>query len=75
MRSGLVFEAGIKVKNRFLLASTVMRATKKLHIAQTRTEDTVNMVFMEVAKGKQIHAELPKIVPPPTIGTLIAYAD
>jgi hypothetical protein len=51
MRSDLVYEAGLKIQNRFLLATTAMRATRKLHVTPDRTQDTVNKVFLEVAKG------------------------
>lgn len=71
MRSELVYEAALKIENRFLLAAVVMRAAKKLHITSTRTEDTVNRVFFEVAKGNRLHGELPEIVPPPAIDMLL----
>ena len=71
MRSELVFLAGIKIENRFLLSSTVMRAVRMLHINSTRTEDTVNRVFEEVGKGCYAHGELPEIVPPPPIDVLM----
>jgi len=51
MRSDLVYSAGLQVHNRFLLASAVMRAVRKLHIDSTRTEDTINKVFVEMAKS------------------------
>lgn len=71
MRSTLVFDAATKIANRFLLASTVMRATRKLHIPSTRTEDTVNKVFSSVAEGNPVHASLPEVLPPPVIDELI----
>jgi len=71
MRSQLVFEAGLKIGNRFLLATTAMLATKKLHASSTRTEDTVNRVLTEVANGTPMHGKLPEVVPPPTIDALI----
>jgi hypothetical protein len=71
MRSKLVFDAGIRIQNRFLLAATVMRAAKKLHVNSTRSEDTVNEVFAEVAKGTYAHGELPEIVPPAPIDALV----
>jgi hypothetical protein len=74
MRSELVYEAGLKIENRFLLSAIVMRAAKKLHLTNTRTEDTVNKVFLEVAKGRCLHGELPEIVPPPPIDMLITPA-
>ena len=71
MRSELVYEAGLKIENRFLLATTAMQATRRLHVSSTRTEDTVNRVLAEVAKGRYAHGELPEITPPPTIDVLV----
>lgn len=71
MRSELVYEAELKIENRFLLAATAMRAARKLHVSSTRTEDTVNRVFAEVAKGTRMHGELPEITPPPAIELLV----
>ena len=74
MRSELVFEAQIKIANRFLLAATAMLAAKKLHVSSTRTEDTVNKVLAEVAKGIRAHGKLPEITPPPPIDLIITPA-
>ena len=71
MRSELVYGAGLKIENRFLLAAVVMRAVKKLHINSRRTEDTVNSVFAEVANGTSVHGKLPEITPPPAIELLL----
>jgi len=71
MRSQLVYEAGLKIENRFLLATTAMRATRKLHVSSTRTEDTVNRVLVEVANGTRVHRALPEITPPPAIDALL----
>ena len=71
MRSQLVFDAGFKIENRFLLATTAMQATKKLHISSTRTEDTVNRVLAEVANGTPVHGKLPEVTPPPAIDALL----
>ena len=46
MRSALVYSAGLKIENRFLLSATVMRAVRKLHVRSTRTEDTLNKIFV-----------------------------
>jgi hypothetical protein len=51
MRSELVYEAGLKIENHFLLAATAMRAIRTLHVNSARTEDTLNRVLIEVAKG------------------------
>ena len=71
MRSELVYLAGLKIRNRFLLSATVMRAVRKLHINSLRTEDTVNRVFAEVAEGRYADGRLPEITPPPAIDALV----
>ncbi len=71
MRSQLVFSAGFKIGNRFLLATTTMQATRMLHISSTRTEDTVNRVLTEVANGTPVHGKLPEVAPPPAIDALL----
>jgi hypothetical protein len=70
MRSDLVYSAGMKIENRFLLATVVMRAVRKLHIDSTRTEDTTNNVFSAVAEGKYTAVKLPAVAPLPVIETL-----
>jgi hypothetical protein len=71
MRSELVYLAGLKIENRFLLSATVIRAVRMLHINSSRTEDTVNRVFAEVAQGRYIDVKLPAIAPPPVIEALV----
>jgi hypothetical protein len=71
MRSNLVYSAGLKIENRFLLATVVMRAVRKLHIDSTRTEDTTNRVFSEVAGGRYVSVQLPAIATPTTIEPLL----
>jgi hypothetical protein len=71
MRSELVYSAGLQIENRFLLACTAMRAVRKLHVGSTRTEDTINKVFTEVANGRPLVHKLPEITPPPAIDALL----
>jgi hypothetical protein len=71
MRSNLVYSAGLKIENRFLLATVVMRAVRKLHIDSTRTEDTTNRVFAQVAEGKFVSVEMPVVKPAPAIDALL----
>jgi hypothetical protein len=71
MRSELVYSAGLKIKNRFLLSATVMRAVRVLHVSSARTEDTLNRVFAEVAEGHYTDGKLPEITPPPAIDALL----
>lgn len=71
MRSELVYLAGLKIENRFLLSATVMRVARMLHVNSNRTEDTLNRVFTDVAEGRFIDMKLPKIAPPPPIDELV----
>jgi hypothetical protein len=71
MRSELVYSAEIQIENRFLLATVVMRAIRRLHIDTTRTEDTANHVFAEIATGRYKHGELPELAPLPLIEPLL----
>ena len=71
MRSELVYSARTKIENNFLLAATVMRAVRKLHVTSNRTEDTLNKIFAEVSKGQFAHGELPEVVPTRPINILV----
>ncbi len=71
MRSELVYSAGLKIENRFLLSAMVMRAVRKLHVSSSRTEDTLNQVFTGVAEGRFAHGELPPITPPLPMEVLV----
>jgi hypothetical protein len=71
MRSVLVYSAGLKIENRFLLSATVMRAVRKFHVSSTRTEDTLNKIFVEVGEGRFAYGVLPEIEPPPSIDMLV----
>jgi hypothetical protein len=71
MRSDLIYRAALKIENKFLLATTVMQAVRKMHINSTRTEDTSNRVLADVAEGRYAHGALPEIEPPPTIDVLL----
>jgi len=75
MRSELVYLAGLKIENRFLLSATVMRIARLLHGNSSRTEDTLNSVFTDVAEGRFIDVKLPEITPPPSIDELVIPLD
>jgi hypothetical protein len=66
-----VYSAGLQVENRFLLATIVMRAVRTLHVDSTRTEDTANRVFADVANGRYIQTKLPEIAPLPVVEPLL----
>jgi hypothetical protein len=51
------------MENRFLLSVITMRAVRKLHIVSTRTEDTANQVFAELAAGRSLDVTMPELVP------------
>ena len=71
MRSELVYLAGLRIDNRFLLSSTVMRVARMLHVNSSRTEDTLNRVFADVAEGRFAEVKQPEIIPPPPIYELV----
>ncbi len=71
MRSELVYSAGIKIPNRFLLTTVTIKAVQSLHISTTRTEDTANRVFLEVAEGRYVDVVLPEVIPQPAIEPLL----
>ena len=71
MRSELVYSAGIKIPNRFLLTTVTIKAVQSLHIATTRTEDTANRVFLDVAEGRYVEVVLPKVTQHPAIEPLL----
>ena len=71
MRSELVHSAGLQIENRFLLATIVMRAVRRLHVQSTRTEETANKVLVDVASGLYAPTHLPEPVPPPAIEPLL----
>ncbi|HEV2276823.1 MAG TPA: hypothetical protein VGS02_01530 [Acidobacteriaceae bacterium] len=71
MRSDLVHSAGRSIENRFLLATVVMRAVRRLHITSTRTEDTTNAVFSDISKGRFVPVALPEPAPLPAIEPLL----
>jgi hypothetical protein len=61
MRSELVYSAGIRIPNRFLLTTLTIKAVQSLHITSTRTEDTANRVFADVAVGRFTDVKMPEI--------------
>lgn len=63
MRSQLVYAAGLKMENRYLLSTVTMLAVRKLHIVSTRTEDTANRVLSEFAAGRALDVTFPALKP------------
>ena len=63
MRSQLVYAANVQMPNRYLMAMVAMLAVRKLHIASTRTQDTANHVFAELAAGRALDVTMPELKP------------
>ncbi len=71
MRSQLVYSAGIRIPNRFLLTTLTIKAVKSLHISSTRTEDTANRVFADVASGHFTDVKMPDVAHQPAMEPLL----
>ena len=71
MRSELVYSAGIRIPNRFLLTTLTIKAVQSLHISSTRTEDTANRVFADVASGHFTDVRMPTVIPQPSLEPLL----
>jgi hypothetical protein len=52
LRSEIVFEAALKVPNRYSLCLAAARATRRLHVPSTRTQDTMNQVLSDISSGR-----------------------
>lgn len=52
MRSEIVFEAASRIPNRYSLCLAAARATRRLHVPSTRTQDTMNQVLIDISSGK-----------------------
>jgi hypothetical protein len=61
MRSELVYSAGLRVPNRYLLSTLAMKAVHRLHVTNTRVEETTNQVFSVVANGAYLRVTLPEV--------------
>ena len=58
MRSELVYVAGLRVPNRFLLSTLTIKAVRRLHVTNSRVEETTNRVFSDVANGDYRQVEV-----------------
>jgi|GEM_PF-1702468 len=54
MRSEQVYRALVNIPNRFSLCQTTARATRRLHVLSTRTEDTTNLALDGISAGKYV---------------------
>lgn len=71
MRSELVYSAGIKIPNRFLLSTVAIMAVRKLHANNSRVEETANRVFTDLAGGSYVDVKMPAIKPPAPVDPLL----
>ena len=68
MRSEHVYLALTRMPNRFRLCQATARVTRVVHMPQTRTEDTVNSVLLDISKGKHGNVSAPvEIKPTPAL--------
>jgi len=63
MRSELVYCAGLRVPNRYLLSILAIKAVRKLHATSTRIEETTNRVFSDFANGDCLEIKVPEVKP------------
>ncbi|MHB1021584.1 MAG: hypothetical protein ACYC46_02360 [Acidobacteriaceae bacterium] len=63
MRSEHVFTAQNRILNRFMLCQVTAKATKRLHVTATRTEDTINRVLLDADLGQFLHPTVKATLP------------
>jgi hypothetical protein len=71
MRSELVYTAALRVANRFLLSTLAMKAVHRLHVTNTRVEETTNQVFSDVANGSYRRMTLSEVKPIPDVDNIL----
>ena len=71
MRSELVYTAALRVANRFLLSTLTMKAVNRLHVTNTRVEETTNQVFSDVANGSYRRMTLSEVKPIPDVDNIL----
>lgn len=71
MRSDLVYSAGGRIENRFLLATVTSRIVRKLHVASTRTQDTASRALSDISQGVYGPINLPRPARPAVIEPLL----
>ncbi|MBV8438132.1 MAG: hypothetical protein JOY95_11520 [Silvibacterium sp.] len=71
MRSELVYSAGLQVPNRFLLSTLAIKAVRRLHVTNTRVEETTNQVFSDVASGNYLQVTLPEVKTVPAVDSIL----
>ena len=72
MRSEKVYRALSHIPNRFRLCQATARATKRMHIPSTRTQDTMNAVLGEISSGTfgEVVKTSRPAAPPPAVDIL-----
>ncbi|WP_446742860.1 hypothetical protein [Silvibacterium acidisoli] len=71
MRSELVYSAGTRIPNRFLLSTVAIMAVRKLHVNSTRIEETANRVFTDLAGGTFTDVTMPQLKPQPLVDSVL----
>jgi hypothetical protein len=54
MRSEIIFRAKEIIANKYMLCQSVAKATRRLHISSTNTQETINNAFERIASGSEI---------------------
>jgi hypothetical protein len=65
MRSENVFLAASRIPNRYTLCHALAQATRQLHVASTRTQDTTNKVLVDIGSGSYGMVVKSQVLPPP----------
>jgi hypothetical protein len=53
MRSEIIFRAKEIIANKYMLCQTVAKATRRLHISSTDTQETINSAFVMIASDSE----------------------
>jgi hypothetical protein len=54
MRSEVIFRASETIGNKYKLCQTVSKATRRLHIASSDMNQTINSAFAKIAAGTDL---------------------
>jgi len=54
MRSDMIFRAKVNITNKYELCQTAAKATRRLHISSTDTQQTISNAFARIAIGSAV---------------------
>jgi hypothetical protein len=69
MLSENIFPAASRIPNRYKLCQALAKATRRLHLPSTRTQDTTNQILIDIGRGTYgtIVAAQAMLPPPPEL--------